>query len=120
MHDRRDEIAGYGPGLALAVGLGIVSGIATVAVLLLWLQVAGITGTFQPASGGFWATAAWWVAFWLALSAGMLASLWVGYRAWRMLYPVKQRHDDVREERDAVAAAEAIVDAARSSGARDR
>ncbi len=117
--DRRDEIAGYGPGLALAAGLGLVSGLATVAVLVLWLQVAGIAGTFRPAAAGVWSTAGWWVAFWLALSSGLLASLWAGYRAWRVLYPVKQRHDVVREEREAVAAAEAIVEAARSSGARE-
>lgn len=116
MHDRGDEIAGYGPGLALAVGLGMISGIATVAVLVLWLQVAGIAGTFQSASGGIWSTAGWWVVFWLALSSGLLASLWIGFRVWRIAYPVKQRHDVVREEREAVAAAEAIVEAARSSG----
>ena len=117
MRDRRDEIAGFGPGLALAVGLGGLSGLATVAVLVGWLQVADISGTLRPEASGFLVAAGWWVVFWLALSAGMLASLWLGYRLWCATYPVKQRQDSTRE---AVAAAEAIVEEARSTGARDR
>ncbi|MGE3960341.1 MAG: hypothetical protein AB7F65_01500 [Dehalococcoidia bacterium] len=120
MHDRRDEIAGYGPGLALAAGLAAVSGLATIAVLIAWLHVAGISGTFRPEAGGILAATAWWIAFWLGLSAGLLASLWLGYRGWRVLYPVQQRREVAREERDAVAAAEAIVERARTTGARER
>lgn len=120
MRDFRDEIAGYGPGLALACGLGVASGAVTVVVLVGWLRVADIAGTFRPEAGGVLATAGWWIAFWLALSAGLLASLWLTYVAWRALYPVKRRHDDSREEREAVAAAEAIVDDARSAGTRER
>lgn len=124
MYDRRDEIKGFGHGLALAVGLGFVSGAATVIVLVGWLQVADIAGTFQPAGGGLLATVAWWVVFWLALSTGLLGSLWAGYRAWRALYPVKRRRDEtrneMREEREAVSAAEAIVEANRSARSRDR
>src|SRR3546814_16599304 len=93
MRDRRDEIAGFGPGLALAVGLGGLSGLATVAVLVGWLQVADISGTLRPEASGFLLAAGWWVVFWLALSAGMRASLWLGYRRWGATYPVKQSPD---------------------------
>ena len=87
MRDRQDEIAGFGPGLGLAAGLGAVSGIASVVVLVGWLHAVDITGTFRPDAGGILATVAWWTALWLALSGGVLLSLWVGYRAWRALYP---------------------------------
>jgi len=120
VRDRRDEIAGFGPGIALAVGLGVVSGAATVVVLVAWIHLAGIAGTFRPSSGGIAEAVAWWALFWLALSLGMLASLWLGYRVWHVLYPAKQRLDETREEHQAIAEAEAIVEEARSAGTRDR
>lgn len=120
MRDRRDEIAGFGPGIALAIGLGIVSGAATAIVLVAWINLAGIAGTFRPSSAGILEAIGWWAAFWLALSFGMLASLWLGYRGWRLLYPAKRRLDETREEQHAIAAAEAIVQDALRAGARDR
>jgi len=126
MRDPRDEIAGFGSGLALAVGLGLVSGTATVIVLVGWLRLAGIAGTFQPDAGGVLMAMQWWLVFWLALSAGLLASLWAGYRGWRILYADRAkattatREDDMdsverREALDAIAAAEAIVREARTN-----
>ncbi len=125
MRRRRDEVEGFGSGLVLAVGLGLVSGTATVVVLVGWLRMAGIAGTFQPHEGGVLLAMQWWLVFWLALSAGLLASLWVGYRGWRFLYPQRDRTLEVvpepadperfREAREAVAAAEAIVRDARTN-----
>ncbi len=124
MRDPRDEIAGFGSGLALAVGLGLVSGTATVVVLVGWLRLAGIAGTFQPDAGGILMAMQWWLVFWLALSAGLLASLWAGYRGWRILYPGRTRSNvttvepdsaERREALEAIAAAEAIVREARTN-----
>jgi len=124
MRDPRDEIAGFGSGLALAVGLGLVSGTATVVVLVGWLRLAGIAGTFQPDAGGVLLAMQWWLVFWLALSVGLLASLWAGYRGWRILYPDRTRAksraeaaDSIarREALEAIAAAEAIVREARTN-----
>lgn len=125
MRQRRDEVEGFGSGLVLAVGLGLVSGTATVVVLVGWLRLAGIAGTFQPDSGGVLLAMQWWLVFWLALSAGLLASLWAGYKGWRFLYPPRSRTQQVvaepadpegfHEAREAVAAAEAIVREARKN-----
>ena len=67
----------------------------------------------------------WWLVFWLALSAGLLASLWAGYRGWRFLYPQRDRSrrvvadpvdpEGIQEAREAIAAAEAIVRDARKN-----
>ena len=125
MRKRRDEVEGFGSGLVLAVGLGLVSGTATVVVLVGWLRLAGIAGTFQPSAGGVLVAMQWWLVFWLALSAGLLASLWAGYQGWRFLYPPRRRTRQVvaepadpegfREAREAVEAAEAIVRDARKN-----
>lgn len=125
MRRRRDEVEGFGSGIVLAVGLGLVSGTATVVVLVGWLRLAGIAGTFQPDSGGVLLAMQWWLVFWLALSVGLLASLWAGYRGWRLLYPPRNRSRRVvadpvdpegfREAREAVAAAEAIMRDARKN-----
>ena len=125
MRQRRDEVEGFGSGIVLAVGLGLVSGTATVVVLVGWLRLAGIAGTFQPDSGGVLLAMQWWLVFRLALSAGLLASLWAGYRGWRFLYPQRDRSrrvvadpvdpEGIQEAREAIAAAEAIVRDARKN-----
>src|SRR5690606_917371 len=102
------------------IGLGVVSSLATVVVLIGWLRFAGVAGTFQPTDGGMLVTMQWWLVFWLALSAGLLLSLWLGYRGWRVFYSAhagapasRDRTLEERETREAIAAAEAIVQAAR-------
>jgi hypothetical protein len=115
---RRDEIAGFWPGVQLAVGLATLTGLVTVVVLIAWLRVAGSTGLFSEESG-LLATAGWWALLWLVLSGGLLAGLWGGYRAWAALYPLAGRYRAaraaVREEREAVRAAEALLDATRTA-----
>lgn len=114
---RRDEIAGFWPGVQLAVGLATLTGLVTVVVLVAWLHLAGSTGLFSEDSDLF-RTAGSWALLWLALSAGLLAGLWGGYRAWAALYPLVGRYRAsraaVREEREAVLAAEALLDAMRT------
>lgn len=111
---RRDEIAGFWPGVQLAVGLATLTGLVTAVVLVAWLRLAGSTGLFS-ADSGLLETAGWWVLLWLVLSGGLLGGLWGGYRAWAALYPLAGRYRAaraaVREEREAVSVAEALLEA---------
>lgn len=117
---RVDEIAGTGPGLALAAGLGVVSGLATVVVLVGWLRLADISGTFQSTGSGALETVGWWIVFWLALSAGLLGALWLAFRAWHGVDAVGRRREEAREGQQAIAEAAAILDEARRAGISER
>lgn len=115
---RRDEIAGFWPGVQLAVALATLTGAVTAAVLAGWLWLAGSTGLFTTGSGLLEA-AGWWAVLWLSLSGGLLAGLWGGYRAWAALYPVAGRYRAaraaVREKHEAVRAAEALLDVTKAN-----
>lgn len=110
---RRDELLGFVPGLQLAAGLGMLAGTVTAAVFLGWIAVAGAAGTFGGGSSDVLAAAGWWGVLWIALSVGLLAALWLGYRVWRATYPVARRRETIREQHEAVHAALALLENAR-------
>lgn len=107
---RHDEVAGFGPGAAFAAALAGISGLAIVAIFAIWLWAADHADADIGPAGGLLSIAAWWGFLWLMLSSGVLAALWLGYRAWRAAYPVQQQREAGRERRAAVASAITIVE----------
>lgn len=111
---RRDEIAGFWPGVQLAAGLGIVAGTVTVVVFLAWLRITAILGVFEGEETLLLIDAVWLTGLWIAISVALLVGLWLGYLAWERAAERQRQHAYLREQREAVAAAEALLDAARA------
>lgn len=107
---RRDEIAGFWPGLAFAAGLGGVSGLTIVAVFAGWTWAVSRSGA-EAGGEELLAAMGWWAALWFALSGALLGALWTAYRAWDVAARIHRRRADAREKRHAVASAEAIISA---------
>ena len=117
---RGDELRGFWPGLQLAVVLGVLAGTITAGVFVGWVALTRAAGLFVAGEQVDVAqVAGWWGVLWVALSVGLLAGLWLGYRAWHAVYPAARRRAVARERRHAVAAAEALIEGARATPARD-
>ncbi len=116
---RADELRGFWPGVQLAVSLGALGGTITAVVFFGWVALSQAAGTFSSGqSVDVLAVAGWWGILWLALSAGLIAGLWLGFHCWRAAYPTAQRREAARAQREAVAAAEAFLEEARAASTR--
>jgi len=111
---RRDEIAGFWPGVQLAAGLGIVAGTVTVVVFLAWLRITTFLGVFEGEETLLLIDAVWLTGLWIAISVALLVGLWLGYLAWERAAERQRQRAYLREQREAVEAAEALLDAARA------
>jgi hypothetical protein len=105
---RRDEVAGLWPGMAFAAGLGGVSGVTIVTVFAAWTWAMRSSGA-EAGGAGLLAATGWWAVLWFALSGALLGALWAAYRAWDVAARIHRRRVRAREERLAVASAEAIL-----------
>ncbi|MCK9485837.1 MAG: hypothetical protein M0R73_03935 [Dehalococcoidia bacterium] len=117
---RRDELLGLWAGTQLAAGLGLLAGTVTAVVFLAWIAVAGAAGTFGGGSANVLAGVGWWGVLWVALSLGLLTALWLGQRLWLAAYPAARRREAARAQREAVEAAVAMLEDARSTPERRR
>ena len=120
---RGDELRGFWPAVQLAVVLGLLAGTITAGVFVGWVALTRAAGLFvagEPVDVA--QVAGWWAALWVALSAGLLVGLWLGVRAWHAAYPSARRRQRARlarrEQRHAVAAAEALIEDARTARTR--
>ena len=103
---RRDTLAGVGPAIYLAVGLGAVTGGSVVLVMMIaafLIAAAGGLGTGVP---GLFAMLGVSVAFWIGISLGVIFGITVGFRTWVALYPAYERRHEAAERRAAVLEAE--------------